>query len=115
MQVGGVDPMGLQQVVEEQTTAGTLLALHQAQSCLPYAGQIADAVRIAGRHDQALFPPGLFDEHHLETHERACHHGPIVLTGVGIEDVEAAAVRFPLRKAIQAVEAAVEHDRQVTF
>ena len=80
------------QVVEEEVAARALLARHQGQ-----AGEIAepgDAPGVAGRHDQALYPPGPFDQHDRHAGHGALDVTPVPVLGLGLVDVQAGGDRL---------------------
>src|SRR5262249_30149777 len=103
-----------QEMLEQETTAGAFLARYQTYSTVLHVRQVANVVRIASGHDQALFAPGPLDKHHVEVRQRAPGNGPVIISRVWIKDVQTAAQHSRMSKALQAVEAAIEHSGKLT-
>ena len=91
--------------------ARALLARHQGQ-----AREIAepgDALGVAGRHDQALHPPGPFDQNDRHARHGALEVTPVPVLGLGLVDVHAGGDRLAGGKPGQPVQAAVEERREL--
>jgi hypothetical protein len=96
-------------MLEQETTTGAFLASYQAYGTVLHVRQMSNVVRIPSSNDQALFAPGPLDKHHVQVRKGAPGNGPVIISRVWVKDVQAAAQHSGIGKALQAVEAAIEH------
>ena len=112
MQGGRISPLRLQEMVKQQSTAGTLLAIHEPQPGLPQIRLMSEChADFLGAHNQSLLPPSPFHQYHLQTGEHTPHAGQIIVACLRFEHVQTAAVSLALGKTMQAIEAPIEQDR----
>ena len=72
-----------QEMLEQETTAGALLAY----STILHVRQVVNVVGVASSNDQALFAPGPLNKHHVEVSQGAPGNGPVIISRVWIKDV----------------------------
>src|SRR5262249_61774575 len=102
------------QMCDQETTTVAFLARYQSYNSILHVRQAANFVWVASGHDQALFAPGPLDKHHVKVSQGTPGNGPVIISRVWIKDVQTAAQHARIGKALQAVEAAVEHGGKLT-
>src|SRR5580700_8192796 len=109
----GRDAGGAEMLVENVATAGSFVAIDEADV---FSGQMLDAANLTGgARDQALFPDG--KGHHIDgpVREEVFHDGEIVIAGGGIAQMGSGNVDFSLLQPLESLATAAggDHDIEV--